>query len=133
MKPTIAIDADVLVHYLSGVDPRKKQLADSLFADHLIFISTSVLFETVLILQLEEEFYHINPAKVVPRLFDQPRAIFQNPLQVRTAVNYVKKGLDFANALHLAAAQATDGFATFDNDLSVKGDNAKLSILTMEA
>ena len=42
----------------------------------------------------------------------------ENPEAASTALDWAKRGLDFADALHLGAAQGHDGFVTFDKALA---------------
>ena len=44
--------------------------------------------------------------------------IVENPVAAATALDWAEQGVDFADALHLAAAQAQEGFVTFDKALA---------------
>jgi hypothetical protein len=49
-----------------------------------------------------------------------PRATVENPGTAAVALDWAEHGLDFPHALHLAAAQAHDGFVSFDRALARK-------------
>lgn len=46
-----------------------------------------------------------------------PRVTVQNPGAASAALEWSERGLDFADALHLAAARAHDGIVSFDKAL----------------
>ncbi len=43
-----------------------------------------------------------------------PRVTLEDAVLAATALSWTLKGMDFADALHLAKAQGCDGFASFD-------------------
>jgi predicted nucleic acid-binding protein len=45
------------------------------------------------------------------------RVTIENPGTAAAALDWAERGLDFADALHLATAQQHDGFVTFDKPL----------------
>jgi predicted nucleic acid-binding protein len=86
----VAIEANVLVRFLTGDDPGQAAKARALFEREAVFVATTVVPETEWVLRSACGFG-------------------------REAV--VGAGFDFADALHLATPQAAQGFATFDTRL----------------
>ncbi len=47
-------------------------------------------------------------------LLGMPRVVTRNPTRTAAALEWYERGLDFADALHLAASSEADRFVTFD-------------------
>jgi predicted nucleic-acid-binding protein len=59
------------------------------------------------------------------RMFlDLPRVFSQDRQTALAALGWADRGMDFADALHLASAADCDGFASFDRDLWQTAANA---------
>lgn len=83
-----------------------------------VFVSLTVLLETAWVLR---GVYGVAPTEIVRVLRNfagLPLVTIENPTIVATALDWAKQGLDFADALHLAAAQPHDGFVSFDRTLA---------------
>jgi predicted nucleic acid-binding protein len=65
--------------------------------------------------------YKLPKPEVISSLKDfvgLPNVTLQEPEQVSLALDWTTKGMDFADALHLAAAQSSETFVTFDRQLA---------------
>lgn len=83
-----------------------------------MFVPLSVLLETEWVLR--SVFGH-QIADVVPALRSLaglPRVTLENPETASTALDWAEHGMDFADALHLAAAVAHEGLVPFDKTLA---------------
>jgi predicted nucleic-acid-binding protein len=116
----ISVDTNVIVRLLTGDDQPQFKRARSLFEKESIFITTTVILETEWVLRYA---YHFKPLKIADAfqsLFGLSNVQIEEPLIIAAAIEWHKKDLDFADALHLAKSQASRSFATFDKKLIKK-------------
>ena len=121
----LAVDTNVVVRLIVIDDELQARRARSLFDQNLIFISKTVLLETEWVLRST---YSLRPSDVHAHLsvmvgLSQVR--LEAPVQVAVALDWFEQGMDFADALHLAAADDCEAFATFDRKLAVAARKAK--------
>lgn len=116
-----AVDTNVVVRYLTGDDPEQAAKARDLIDHQQVFVSRTVLLETEWVLRAVYEF---PPAKIIPALRalgGLPNVHIETPELAATAMDHAEAGMDFADALHLAAASGCDSFVTFDKRLALIG------------
>lgn len=112
----IALDTNVLVRCVVADDPAQTPVAMQLL-EHAggAFIARSVLLETEWVLRAA---YHLSRTAIHRSLMavcGLPRVQLEQPEQVAQALVDFAAGMDFADALHLAAAEAAGAlFQTFD-------------------
>lgn len=110
----IAIDTNVVVRALNNDDPDQSRRAIELIGAHEVFISKTVVVETEWVLR---DAYALDPATIrssLLRLFGLPNVVVEDRDQVLAAIRLNEQGIDFADALHHAAAHEADSFRTFD-------------------
>ncbi len=110
----LAIDTNIVVRYLTADHPEQSPKAKALVDNEDVFVPTTVLLETEWVLR---SVYGFAPARIVTSLAafaGLPRVTLENAALAAKALGWTLKGMDFADALHLAAAQGCDGFASFD-------------------
>ncbi len=113
----IAVDTNVVIRFLTGDDPEQAQRARMLVAQQEVWVSLTVLLETEWVLR---RLYRLKPALVAAALrrFAGLRTVtVENEQVLASALEWCERGIDFADALHLAAAEGCDGFVTFDAPL----------------
>ena len=111
------IDTNVLVRFLTGDDKNQYQKARRLFEHGAIFIPDTVILEAEWVLRYA---YALDPEQVCAafeKVGGLPNVTLQNPLQIHQAVEWHRKGMDFADALHLAHSVGNEPFYTFDQEL----------------
>ncbi|MBN9405697.1 MAG: type II toxin-antitoxin system VapC family toxin [Burkholderiales bacterium] len=112
----VALDTNVLVRCIVADDPRQTPLAAHLL-DHPsgAFIARSVLLETEWVLRAA---YRLSRAAIHRSLMavcGLPQVRLEQPEQLAQALGDFAAGMDFADALHLATAEAASAeFHTFD-------------------
>jgi predicted nucleic-acid-binding protein len=114
----IAVDTNVVVRLLTNDHPTQVARAVALFRKHAIFVPKSVLLETEWVLRYG---YGIAPpsiAKAFLALMGLPNVTMEDAPTVHQAIGMLAKGIDFADALHLASSAAAERFATFDAKLA---------------
>lgn len=127
MSKLVALDANVIVRYLTGDDPAQSAAATALFhaavAGRLqLVIPTTVLQETVYAL---ETFYDGTPATIAPRLVSLLGLTGVTCPDARWVLDgihwYRTKNADFGDALLCAFAHHHHcGVSTFDRELIKK-------------
>jgi predicted nucleic-acid-binding protein len=113
----ISVDTSVVVRLLTGDDQAQFKRAKVLFAKEIIIITTSVILECEWVLRYA---YHFKPLKIADAfqaLFGLSNVKLQEQLVIYDAIEWHKKGLDFADAIHLAKSRDSESFATFDKKL----------------
>lgn len=110
----IALDTNVLVRFLVADDRAQAARSRALFESQQVLLSTSVLLETEWVLRAA---YRL-PREDVVRLFRAVLGLANVSAEdhglVAQAIDWHARGLDFADALHLASTTEADRFATFD-------------------
>lgn len=112
----IAIDTNILVRYLIKDDPKQTVRATDFLAKNRCFVLKSVLIEVVWVLSSPIG-YHLVRETVYERLIHVlglPSIETEDATNVAQALAWYVKGMDFADALHLASSSELSGFATFD-------------------
>lgn len=117
----IAIDTNLLVRYLVKDDHGQTVQATNFLANNRCFILKTVLLEVVWVLSSPSG-YNLTRNLVHERLL---HALGLSCIEVEDAVNVAQalnlyvKGMDFADALHLAGSTKLSGFASFDRKFAL--------------
>jgi predicted nucleic-acid-binding protein len=112
-----AIDTNVVVRYLTADDARQAKRAAAIIDGGPVFIATTVLLETEWVLRA---LYQREPTEIfasLRTLAGQPTVSLEQPSIVSTALSWAERGVDFADALHLAASDQCAAFVSFDKSL----------------
>ena len=112
----IAIDTNVLVRFLTGDDPEQFQASAGLFETQQIFVPDTVILETAWVLRWAYKFDPLQIIDALRRLFGLPNIHLRDPMTIALAVEWHEKGLDFADALHLAQSHHCQELMTFDQN-----------------
>jgi predicted nucleic-acid-binding protein len=113
----IAVDTNVVVRLLTGDEPRQTDRARHLFETETVFLPKTVLLEAEWVLR---RLYRLQRGAVVrglEALISLPNVRCEDESAVSQALAWGRTGMDFADALHLAASRAAERFATFDRAL----------------
>lgn len=113
----LAVDTNLVVRLLANDDAAQARRAAVLFASDQIFISKTVLLESEWVLRFSYEL----PPKVILQalrnIIGLPNVMVEQPREIAEALEGFERGLDFADALHLASSRRAGKFATFDKKL----------------
>ena len=110
----LAIDTNLIVRYLVSDHPVQTARARALIDNHDVFICTTVLLETEWVLR---SVYDFEPARIATALVafaGLPHVTVENPTLVATALDWMTKGIDLADALRLLQSRDCEAFVTFD-------------------
>jgi predicted nucleic-acid-binding protein len=113
----LAIDTNLIVRYLADDHPAQAVAARALIDSEAVFVATTVLLETEWVLRSVYGFSGTACAAAISRFAGLPTVTLEDPMRTATALAGVLEGLDFADALHLSAAEGCEAFVTFDQRL----------------
>lgn len=113
-----SVDTNILVRYYAQDDTLQSPLALRIFSDEPeLFVTKTVLLEFYWVLTQAEKFRF--PPEQVMTVFEHlqglPNIVIEDELSLRTATTWCRAGLEFPDALHLAASGACSAFLTFDD------------------
>lgn len=113
----IAIDTNVVVRYLTGDHPQQSPKARALIDSNATWLSTTVLLESEWVLRSVYGYAPHQVTDALRRFAGLPSLTLESPALAAQALDWSERGMDFADALHLAAASGCETFATFDERL----------------
>jgi len=113
----IAIDANVVVRFLTRDDPGQAARAKALLLAESVFLSKTVLLESEWVLRSGYRLARDAIAAAFRGLLGLPGATVEDPPAVAQALAWYDGGLDLADALHLASSGPAGKLATFDEAL----------------
>lgn len=110
-----AIDTNILVRLLVGDDAAQSKASQKLFASEDIFIPDSVLLETEWVLRGVFDLSRADVCLAFRRICGLPNVALADGRRVAQVIDWHERGLDFADAFHLALSKGQDAFKTFDS------------------
>ena len=116
-----AIDTNIVVRFLTEDDPQQARVARAVIDQGSIFVPRTVVLEAEWVLR---GVYELPPARVIAALrafAGLPGVVIEDAASVARAMRWAEVGMDFADALHLAAASGCQDFLTFDQRFVRKG------------
>jgi predicted nucleic-acid-binding protein len=116
----LAVDTNIVVRFLVGDDPAQAAKARKLIDNNDIFVCTTVLLETEWVLRSGYGLSTSKRAEVLAGFVGLPLVALEDPVAASKAIEWMEHGMDFADALHLAKADACKAFVSFDQDLAKK-------------
>jgi len=122
----IAVDTNIVVRYLTDDDRRQAAKARALIGANDVFISRTVILECEWVLRSVYGFSSREVRDALRAFAGLPKVSVEDLAAVVQAFDLVEKGVDFADALHLAGAEFCEVFATFDQELIRRAKRAGL-------
>jgi predicted nucleic acid-binding protein len=110
----IAIDANIVVRFLTRDHPTQSARAKALIDTQPVFVALTVLLETEWVLRSAYGFDATRVVRALRAFAGLPNVTAQNETVLARAFAWAESGMDFADALHLAQAGECDAFASFD-------------------
>ena len=114
----LAVDTNVVVRYLTRDDARQFAKASALIRGEDVYVCTTVLLETEWVLRRGYRFSRDQIVEALHSLAGLPRVTLEDPVLAFQALNWMGRGMDFADALHLAKADGCEAFVSFDRRLA---------------
>jgi predicted nucleic acid-binding protein len=114
----LAIDTNLIVRYLTGDHPEQSLRAKSLIDSEDVFVCTTVLMETEWVLRSVYLFPSAQCAVALRAFAGLGRVTLEDERLAARGLEWMERGLDFADALHVAKAAGCEAFVTFDRRLA---------------
>jgi predicted nucleic acid-binding protein len=113
----IAIDTNVVVRYLVADEPDQFRRATALVEGESVFVPPTVVLEVEWVLRAIYRLDRTAILAALRRFAALPTVAVDEPAILTQALDWADRGMDFADALHLASAARCAAFASFDRDL----------------
>ena len=110
----ISVDTNIIIRLLTRDDETQFRKVYRLFEAEDIFIPDTVIMESEWVLRFAYEFDPGQVSDALTRLFGLPNVHLSSPQRIAQAIEWHRRGLDFANALHLSHSQEQHRLVTFD-------------------
>jgi predicted nucleic acid-binding protein len=110
----LAVDTNIIVRYLTADHPEQFAKARALIDRGDVFVCTTVLLETGWVLGRGYRFGRDQIVAALTAFAGLPRVTLEAPALAAKALDWMAKGMDFADALHLAKAEGCEAFVSFD-------------------
>ncbi len=117
----IALDTNIVVRLLTADDPGQHRVAVELMRDNATMLPKTVLLETAWVLGFTYGFDANSVNQALRLLAGYPELHLEDRDAVLVALDWNLRGLELADALHLASSSRADAFATFDRKLANRG------------
>lgn len=111
-----SLDTNILARYYVQDEPRQGAIATRIMtSEPELFVSKTAMAELEWVLR---GYYKLKPAQiyaVMTHLLGLGNVTIEQADAVESALRYYQKGIDFADALHLASSQHCSMLLTFDD------------------
>lgn len=113
----IAIEANLIVRYLTGHHATQSALARALIDGERVFAAITVLLEVEWVMRSAYEYQAADIVRAFRSFAGLPTVTVEDSSMVAAALDLAGKGMDFADALHLTRSAHCEAFVTFDRKL----------------
>ncbi len=110
----ISVDTNIVIRFLTGDDYPQFEKAKKIFKEKKIFIPLTVILECEWVLRYAYQFTADDINGAFRALFGLPNVMCEHSATLSQAIDWYEKGMDFADAIHLAGSQNCDLLLTFD-------------------
>jgi predicted nucleic-acid-binding protein len=114
----LAVDTNIVVRYLTRDDAEQFAKASALISGEDVYVCTTVLLETEWVLRGGYRFSRERVIAALGAFAGLPRVTVEDPASTAKALDWTRRGMDFADALHLAKATGCEAFISFDQRLA---------------
>ncbi len=116
-----AVDTNIIVRYLTGDDPQQAAKARAVIGQKPVFVPKTVLLEVEWVLRGVYGLPSVQIILALRALAGLPGVSVEDAALVVKAMDWAEAGMDFADAIHLAAAAECESFLTFDKRFARSG------------
>jgi predicted nucleic-acid-binding protein len=114
----IALDTNVVVRILTADDPLQVETARRAMRSVPLFLSKTVVLETEWVLRYSYALDRQQIGDALRKLIRLRRMTVEDLPAVLEALSWHARGMDLADALHLASSKPAGSLVTFDRDLA---------------
>ena len=116
-----SVDTNILVRAFARDEAAQLEVVESLFENDQLYVPITVVLELEWVLRARFSFAPSQIAKALEYLANLGNVLVGERAAVLAAVEKVKAGWDFADALHHALSEGCDDFVSVDADLIKRG------------
>ena len=109
-----AVDTNVVVRLFAEDDAQQVRAARQALAADTVFIPKSVIVEFEWVMRGAYRESRAVIASAIETILATANVEVEDAAAVTRAVDWFRRGMDFADAVHLASSGHADGFLTFD-------------------
>ena len=113
-----AIDTNVIIRLLTADDPVQAAAARQIIEEGDVFVGVTVLLEAEWVLRAGYGYGEREIAAALRGLAGLAQVTIEDTAAVALALEWMTKGMDFADAVHLARSEHCSAFVTFDRRLA---------------
>ena len=110
----LPVATDIIVRYLTGDDPEQFAKARALIDSEDIFVCTTVSLDTEWVLRGAYRFDRVQVIAALTAFAGLPHVTLEDPGLAAKALDWLARGMDFADALRLGKAEGCEAFVSFD-------------------
>jgi predicted nucleic-acid-binding protein len=110
-----AVDTNILARFYLHDDAVQGRIAARVLAAGDVFIPKTVVLELEWVLRYVAEQSERKVIECLAHLIALPGITVEDRDEIETALSHCRNGIDFADALHLAASSACSELLTFDD------------------
>ena len=110
-----AVDTNILARYYLRDDAAQGHIAAEVLSSGDVFVPKTVILELEWVLRYVADQPGEKVIECLAHLIALPKVTIEDRDEIDAALSYCRKGIDFADALHLAASKACTELLTFDD------------------
>jgi predicted nucleic-acid-binding protein len=110
-----AVDTNILARYYLHDDVVQGRIAADLLAAGDLFVPKTVILELEWVLRYVADQAEDEVIDCLAHLIALPGITVEDRDEIEAALSYCRKGIDFADALHLTASKSCSELLTFDD------------------
>ena len=110
-----AVDTNVLARFYLHDDATQGRIAADVLSTGDVFVPKTVILELEWVLRYVADQTEAKVIECLAHLIALPGVTIEDRDEIETALGHCRAGIDFADALHLAASKACTELLTFDD------------------
>jgi predicted nucleic-acid-binding protein len=114
----LAIDTNLIVRYLTKDHKAESERAKAAIDTEKTFVCKTVFLESEWVLRSVYGYGSGQLCRTLRAFAGLPNVTVEDPVLVSLALDWMERGMDFADALHLASAKDCEAFISFDKGLA---------------
>ena len=118
----IALDTNALIRLVIEHPTEQAEAVHALLMRSEVFIPLTVTLEAEWALRSRYAFAKAEVLDALDEVAALPQVTVEHAPRVTAALAWARGGMDFADALHLAASEGCEALATFDRKLAQRAD-----------